>query len=149
MASSTVEPPFDQFLATADAVAEARPDVDAQRVAAVGFCYGGTTVLELARSGADVRAAISYHGILTTHAQAEPGAVRGHVVAFCGAGDPYALIGVDRPGRAAIDWGVYGVPETFVVRGDGVIAYKFIGPLSSESLRDTLMPEIEKALRKG
>src|SRR5262249_10136723 len=62
-----------------DAIA-ARADVDADRVAAVGFCYGGTTVLELARSGADVKAAISYHGILTTHARAEPGAVQGHVV---------------------------------------------------------------------
>ncbi len=72
-----------------DAVA-ARPDVDAQRIAAVGFCYGGTTVLELARSGADLKAAISYHGILTTHANAEPGAVGAHVVAYCGAGDPYA-----------------------------------------------------------
>jgi cytochrome c biogenesis protein CcmG/thiol:disulfide interchange protein DsbE len=68
---------------------------------------------------------------------------------FLKEGDPYALIGVDRPGRAAIDWGVYGVPETFVVRGDGVIAYKFIGPLSSDSVRDALMPEIEKALHKG
>ncbi len=62
-------------------------------------------------------------------------------------GNPYGLIGVDKPGRAAIDWGVYGVPETFVVRGDGTIAYKFIGPLSEESLRDTLMPQIEKALK--
>jgi dienelactone hydrolase len=66
------------------------PDVDAARVAAVGFCYGGTTVLELARSGADLRAAVSYHGILTTHRRAEPGTIPGHVVAYCGAGDPYA-----------------------------------------------------------
>ena len=67
-----------------------RSDVDDARIAAVGFCYGGTTVLELARSGADLKAAISYHGILTTHAPAEPGAIPGHVVAYCGAGDPYA-----------------------------------------------------------
>jgi dienelactone hydrolase len=72
-----------------DAIAR-RPDVDGSRVAAVGFCYGGTTVLELARSGADLRAVVSYHGILTTHRKAEPGAIRGHVVAYCGAGDPYA-----------------------------------------------------------
>jgi dienelactone hydrolase len=72
-----------------DAVA-ARPDVDAQRIAAVGFCYGGTTVLELARSGANLKAAISYHGVLTTQARAEPGVVGAHVVAYCGAGDPYA-----------------------------------------------------------
>ncbi|MEO8695658.1 MAG: dienelactone hydrolase family protein [Acidimicrobiales bacterium] len=68
----------------------ARPDVDGERIAAVGFCYGGMTVLELARSGANLRAAVSYHGVLTTHARAEPDAVRAHVVAYCGAGDPYA-----------------------------------------------------------
>ena len=62
-------------------------------------------------------------------------------------GNPYALIGVDRSGRVGIDWGVYGVPETFVVKGDGTIAYKFIGPLSPDALRAVLMPQIEKALR--
>jgi dienelactone hydrolase len=67
-----------------------RPDVDASRVAAIGFCYGGHTVLELARSGADVKAAVSYHGILTTHRPAEPGTINGRVVAYCGANDPYA-----------------------------------------------------------
>jgi dienelactone hydrolase len=67
-----------------------RPDVDGERIAAVGFCYGGTTVLELARSGANVKAAISYHGVLTTHAKAQSGAVGAHVVAYCGARDPYA-----------------------------------------------------------
>lgn len=62
-------------------------------------------------------------------------------------GNPYALVGVDASGRVAIDFGVYGVPETFVVRGDGTIAYKFIGPLTRQSLQTTLLPEIEKALR--
>lgn len=62
-------------------------------------------------------------------------------------GTPYAMIGVDKAGRASIDWGVYGVPETFVVRGDGTIAYKFIGPLSEKSLNETLLPEIRKAMK--
>lgn len=62
-------------------------------------------------------------------------------------GTPYSMIGVDKAGRASIDWGVYGVPETFVVRGDGTIAYKFIGPLSEKSLNETLLPEIRKAMR--
>lgn len=62
-------------------------------------------------------------------------------------GNPYALIGSDKPGRAAIDWGVYGVPETFIVKGDGTIAFKVVGPLSETSLRTVLLPEIEKALR--
>ena len=59
----------------------------------------------------------------------------------------FRSIGVDRSGRAGIDWGVYGVPETFLVRGDGVIAYKFVGPLDPVSLREKLMPEIEKLTR--
>ena len=61
-----------------------RPDVDDERIAAVGVCYGGTTVLELARSGVHLKAAISYHGILTTHAKAEPGTVsRGTARSSC------------------------------------------------------------------
>ena len=85
----------------------ARPDVDAERIAAVGFCYGGMCVLELARSGADVKAAISYHGTLETHARAEAGAIKGHVVAYCGAGDPYApLDDVDNLRKEMIDAGV-------------------------------------------
>ena len=62
-------------------------------------------------------------------------------------GNPYGLIGVDRSGRAGVEWGVYGVPETFVVKGDGTIAYKFVGPISEQGLRDRLMPAIEAALR--
>jgi cytochrome c biogenesis protein CcmG/thiol:disulfide interchange protein DsbE len=62
-------------------------------------------------------------------------------------GDPFAKIGADRKGRTAIDWGVYGVPETFIVKGDGTIAYRFAGPISEESYRDAILPEIEKALR--
>ncbi|WP_091685217.1 DsbE family thiol:disulfide interchange protein [Methylocapsa palsarum] len=62
-------------------------------------------------------------------------------------GDPYALVGDDRSGRAAIDLGVYGVPETFVIKGDGKIVYRFVGPMSEEAYRDTIFPEIEKALR--
>ena len=61
-------------------------------------------------------------------------------------GNPYALIGIDERGRAAIDWGVYGVPETFIVRGDGTIAYKHIGPISEAGLREIILPQIEKAM---
>ena len=64
-------------------------------------------------------------------------------------GNPYAAIGVDRQGRTTIDWGVYGVPESFVVGADGIIRYKFIGPLSDETAANLLMPEIEKALAAG
>ena len=63
------------------------------------------------------------------------------------AGDPFARIGADRKGRSAIDWGVYGVPETFIVKGDGTIAYRYVGPVTEDSYRESVLPEIEKALR--
>jgi cytochrome c biogenesis protein CcmG, thiol:disulfide interchange protein DsbE len=62
-----------------------------------------------------------------------------------GLGNPYAAVGVDAKGRTAIDWGVYGVPETFIVGPDGTIRYKFVGPLSPSALEATLKPEIDKA----
>lgn len=68
----------------------AMPEVDAGRVAAIGFCFGGTCVLELARSGTNARAVVSYHGILTSQNPMKPGAFSGEVAAFCGAQDPYA-----------------------------------------------------------
>lgn len=61
-------------------------------------------------------------------------------------GNPYAAVGVDANGRTAIDWGVYGVPETFVIGKDGRIAYKFIGPIDAQGLKERLLPEIEKAV---
>lgn len=62
-----------------------------------------------------------------------------------GLGNPYQRVGVDQGGRAAIDWGVYGVPETFVVDGQGRIAFKFVGPLTEEGVRTKLLPAVEKA----
>ena len=67
----------------------ARADVDASRIAAIGYCFGGKCVMELARSGRDLKAAVSYHGLLTTHAPAQPGQIKGEVVAWCGARDPF------------------------------------------------------------
>ena len=61
-------------------------------------------------------------------------------------GNPYAANGADLNGRASIEWGVYGVPETFVVGRDSRIAYKLIGPIEPVNLEKTLKPEIEKAL---
>jgi cytochrome c biogenesis protein CcmG/thiol:disulfide interchange protein DsbE len=63
-----------------------------------------------------------------------------------GEGNPYRRVGVDPAGRTAIDFGVYGVPETFVIKGDGTIAYKFIGPLTPSAVATTLVPEIRKAM---
>jgi cytochrome c biogenesis protein CcmG/thiol:disulfide interchange protein DsbE len=60
-------------------------------------------------------------------------------------GNPYDAIGADTNGRASIDWGVYGVPETFLVDAEGVIRYKHIGPLSLEAIERELIPAITKA----
>ena len=62
-------------------------------------------------------------------------------------GDPYTRTGADISGRVAIEWGVYGVPETFVVGADGRIAYKHIGPVSDEVLAGTILPLVD-ALRR-
>ena len=62
-------------------------------------------------------------------------------------GNPYGIVGVDGNGRAAIEWGVYGVPETFLVGRDGRIAYKLVGPISPDNFASKLKPEIEKALK--
>lgn len=59
-------------------------------------------------------------------------------------GDPYTHTGADRDGRVAIDWGVYGVPETFVVGADGRIAHKHIGPVTEQALRETILPLVER-----
>jgi cytochrome c biogenesis protein CcmG/thiol:disulfide interchange protein DsbE len=61
-------------------------------------------------------------------------------------GNPFVANGADTNGRAAIEWGVYGVPETFVIGRDGKIAYKLIGPITPENLEKALKPAIEKAL---
>ena len=61
-------------------------------------------------------------------------------------GNPYAANGMDSNGRAAIEWGVYGVPETFVIGRDGRIAYKLIGPIAVQNVDTVLKPEIEKAI---
>jgi cytochrome c biogenesis protein CcmG/thiol:disulfide interchange protein DsbE len=61
-------------------------------------------------------------------------------------GNPFAANGTDGNGRAAIEWGVYGVPETFVIGRDGRIAYKLIGPITPDNLDTALKPAIEQAL---
>lgn len=59
-------------------------------------------------------------------------------------GDPYARTGADQDGRVAIDWGVYGVPETFVVARDGRIAHKHIGALTPKDLEETILPMVRR-----
>jgi cytochrome c biogenesis protein CcmG/thiol:disulfide interchange protein DsbE len=64
-------------------------------------------------------------------------------------GNPFAAVGADANGRASIDWGVYGVPETFVVDRAGRIAHKLVGPITPENLEKVLKPALEKALTAG
>jgi cytochrome c biogenesis protein CcmG/thiol:disulfide interchange protein DsbE len=62
-------------------------------------------------------------------------------------GNPFGIVGVDANGRGAIEWGVYGVPETFIVGRSGAIAYKMVGPVTLENFETVLKVEIGKALK--
>jgi dienelactone hydrolase len=68
----------------------ASPQVDAAKLGAIGFCFGGAVVLELARDGADLKAVVSFHGVLTTKAPAVAGKTKAGVLVCTGAGDPLA-----------------------------------------------------------
>ncbi|MGJ8534312.1 MAG: DsbE family thiol:disulfide interchange protein [Alphaproteobacteria bacterium] len=61
-------------------------------------------------------------------------------------GNPYDIVGVDEDGRSSIEWGVYGVPETFIVDADGKIAHKHVGPLSTASMESSFMPALSEVL---
>ncbi|HEY1735711.1 MAG TPA: DsbE family thiol:disulfide interchange protein [Methylovirgula sp.] len=63
------------------------------------------------------------------------------------AGDPFARVGADTSGDTGIEFGVYGVPETYIVKGDGTVAYKFVGPMDEDAITNVILPEIEKARR--
>jgi cytochrome c biogenesis protein CcmG/thiol:disulfide interchange protein DsbE len=64
-------------------------------------------------------------------------------------GNPFGIVGVDANGRASIEWGVYGVPETFIVGREGTIVYKLVGPVTPDNINTVLKIEIDKALRTG
>jgi cytochrome c biogenesis protein CcmG/thiol:disulfide interchange protein DsbE len=63
-------------------------------------------------------------------------------------GNPYSAVGVDGNGRAAIEWGVYGMPETFIVDGEGRIVHKHVGPITPETLEARIIPAIRAAERR-
>ena len=64
-------------------------------------------------------------------------------------GNPFRIVGVDTNGRASIEWGVYGVPETFIVGRAGTIVYKLVGPITPDNVNTVLKSEIDKALKSG
>ena len=96
----------------------ALPQVDAKRMAAIGFCFGGSVVLELARDGADLKAVVSFHGVLTTKTVAVSGKVRAGVLVLTGADDPLAppdqVLAFENEMRAAevADWQVISYGNT-------------------------------------
>jgi dienelactone hydrolase len=117
------------------AALKAQPDVDGSKLAAIGFCFGGMTVLELARGGADLKGVVSFHGALQTGAPAEHGAVTPKVLVCTGADDPMVppsqVVDFESEMRAAgADWQVISYGGTVhgftnpnagkVVRLDGV-----------------------------
>ena len=63
-------------------------------------------------------------------------------------GNPYAAVAFDESGKAGINWGVYGAPETFVLDRRGIIRYKYIGPLTVDVLKQTILPLIDR-LQEG
>lgn len=64
-------------------------------------------------------------------------------------GNPFVAVGVDAKGMTAIEWGVAGMPETFIVGGDGTILYKHVGPINGQIMEKQLMPVIKKARGEG
>ena len=60
-------------------------------------------------------------------------------------GNPFALVVQDADGQAALDWGIYGAPETFVVDAEGIVRFKHIGPLTPEIVQDKIRPLLEDA----
>ncbi|GAA4060561.1 dienelactone hydrolase family protein [Actinomadura miaoliensis] len=95
----------------------ALPEVDPDRVAAVGFCFGGLCVLDLARSGAELRGVASFHGVLTPPAGATPNEIRCKVIVFHGWDDPFAppqdVVNLGRElSEAGADWQVHAYGDT-------------------------------------
>ena len=62
-------------------------------------------------------------------------------------GNPYVAVGFDPEGRASLEWGVSGVPETFIINARGIITYKHVGPITEKILTETILPKIQEAKR--
>ncbi len=60
-------------------------------------------------------------------------------------GNPYNAVGADPDGRVSLDWGVTGLPETFIINAEGIITYKHAGPITPDVLKDTILPKLREA----
>ncbi len=112
----------------------AMPDVITDRVAAIGYCFGGSCVLELARGGAPARAVVSYHGILTTDEPMQPGAFAGEVHVYSGAHDPYAPL--DHVEGLRAEMAASGTKHTITVFGEAAHGFtdRFYDPKDREGI---------------
>ena len=91
-------------------------------------------LMEIARSGG-----VAIHGL---NYKDRPEEARAFLAEL---GNPFGRIGADRSGRVGIDWGVYGVPETYVVDGNGRIVLKHVGPLTPEAVQEEIVPALRRA----
>lgn len=92
--------------------------------------------------------ALSRQGVVSVHGLAYKDRARNAARWLSQFGDPYRRTGLDLDGRVGIDWGVYGVPESFIVDGRGVIVAKHIGPITQRDLDETILPAIARARQR-
>lgn len=119
------------------------PQVDGARIAAIGFCFGGQCVLELARCGAEVKGVVSFHGLLKTRLPAQPGAVKAKVLVLTGANDPYAPLEdvsgfQDEMMAAGADWQVTTYGEAWHAFTDPLAETKGVPGLRYDPFVDKL-----------
>lgn len=102
----------------------ARPEVDATRIAAIGYCFGGTMAFELARSGADIVGAVGFHAGLATAAPEDAQNIKGKILACIGADDP----GVDASQREAFEQEMRAAKVDWQLHVYGGVVHSFTNP---------------------
>jgi len=126
----------DKRFAAARALLARQPDVDAGRIAAIGYCFGGGIVLEMARRGSDLAGVVSFHGGLGTPAPAKPGAVKGKLLVLNGAADPF--VKPDQIDAFKKEMQAAGVTYTFIDYPGAVHA--FTNPAATENGKKFNLP---------
>jgi cytochrome c biogenesis protein CcmG/thiol:disulfide interchange protein DsbE len=132
------------------------PLVGAQGFAPADFAQGHVTVLNVfaswcvpCRAEAPGLAAIKGIRGVALYGMVYRDSARNARAFLAEVGNPYSRIDLDQDGRAGIDWGVYGVPETFVIDGTGVVRLRYAGPLVGDGLTNIVLPAIERARHQG
>jgi dienelactone hydrolase len=125
-------------------VLQRQPTVDGEKIAAIGYCMGGTIVLDMARMGMDLDGVVSYHGSLDTRAPAQPGKVKAKVLVFTGEADPLvpteqvqAFVGEMQKG--GVDYslvGYRGVKHSFTNPDADAFGQRFAMPLAYDKAAD-------------